>query len=96
MAKGSWPKLPSCDINSALEYVALLAIGLYILFYGSVFEASYPKQFVELHTRPWWRILIVSLVAVGSWWCPRIGLVTALAVFLYLNDMDILTSPFLG
>ena len=95
MAK-TWPKLPSCDVNSALEYGALIVIGIYILFYGSVFEASYPKELVDLYTQPWWRILVVSLVALGSWWCPRIGLVTAFAVFLYLHDMDILTNPFLG
>ena len=51
---------------------------------------------VDFYVQPWWRFLIVSLVAVASWWSPRVGLVTALAVFLYLNDMDILTSPFLN
>jgi hypothetical protein len=67
---------------------------LYILFYSSVFEAHYPTRVVELYAYPWWRLLIVSLVALGAWWCPRVGLALAVAVFFYLNDMHILTSPF--
>jgi succinate dehydrogenase hydrophobic anchor subunit len=85
-----------CTINGILESITLTLIIAYILFYGSVFEASYPKEIVELYSHPWWRILVIILVALGISWCPRIGLAMALAVFLYLNDMDILTSPFLS
>ena len=84
------------SIDSILEGVVLFLIFSYILFFGSVFEESYSKQMVDLYVQPWWRILIVSLVVVGSWWSARVGLTMSLAVFLYLNDMDILTSPFLN
>jgi hypothetical protein len=85
--------LKSCDPNSILEWVALFLILSYVLFFGSVFEVSYPKEFVDLYAEPWWRILVVCLVILGAKWCPRIGIAMALAVFLYLNDMDILTNP---
>jgi len=84
------------SIDSLLEGVVLFLIFAYILFFGSVFEESYSAEMVNLYVQPWWRILIVSLVAIGGWWSPRVGLAMGLAVFLYLNDMDILTSPFLN
>jgi hypothetical protein len=75
--------------------VILLTI-LFILFSSSVFELSYPKQIVELYAVPWWRFLVVFLVVIGTWWCPRVGFVLALAAFFYLNDMHILTSSFVN
>lgn len=73
-----------------------VAILAYVLFFSSIFEATYPTRIVELYAFPWWRLLIVSLVAIGAWWCPRVGLAMAAAVFFYLNDMHTLTSPFLS
>ena len=86
--------------NTAFENLlrtgVTIVIVLYILFYSSVFEASYPTRFVELYAYPWWRLLVVSLVVLGAWWCPRVGIAMAVAVFFYLNDMEILTSPFIS
>jgi hypothetical protein len=90
------PKGALFNIDNVLEGGVLAILFSYILFFGSVFEESYSKEMVDLYVQPWWRILIVCLVAVASWWSPRVGLTMALAVFLYLNDMDILTSPFLN
>ncbi len=75
--------------------VILLTI-LFILFSSSVFELSYPTQIVELYTVPWWRFLVVFLVVIATWWCPRVGFVLALAAFFYLNDMHMLTSSFVN
>ncbi len=68
----------------------------YVVLYGTVFEAKYPTRLVELYAYPWWRLLVISLVAIGAWWCPRVGLALAVAVFFYLSDMHILTSPFVN
>ena len=95
-AKDAMLFLKGCDANFILEWVSIIGILTYILFAGSVFEISYPKELVDLYAYPWWRILVVALVVIGAWWCSRIGLVMALATFLYLNDMDILTSSFLN
>ena len=90
------PKGALFNVDTLLESTVLISLFTYILLFGSVFEESYSKEMVDLYVQPWWRILIVSLVAVAAWWSPRVGLTMALAVFLYLNDMDILTSPFLN
>jgi hypothetical protein len=90
------PKGALFNVDNVLEGSVLIILFSYILFFGSVFEESYSKEMVDLYVQPWWRILIVCLVAVAAWWSSRVGLTMALAVFLYLNDMDILTSPFLN
>jgi hypothetical protein len=90
------PKGALFNVDTMLESTVLISLFSYILLFGSVFEESYSKEMVDLYVQPWWRILIVCLVVIAAWWSPRVGLVMALAVFLYLNDMDILTSPFLN
>ena len=86
------------NINEIVELglkfsVILLLLG-FILHSGSVFETSYPSQFVDLYALPWWRLFIVLLVVIGAWWCPRVGIILALAAFFYLNDMHSLTDTF--
>jgi len=71
-------------------------VFLGILFFGSVFEISYPQRLVELYAYPWWRLLLICFVAISTWWCPRVGLLVALATFFYLNDMQMMTTPFIG
>jgi len=83
-------------IDYYLRIAVIVGVLTYVLLFGSVFEVSYPRQFVELYAFPWWRLLIVSLVGIGTWWCPRVGLALAIAAFLYLNDMDVLTNSFIG
>ena len=84
-------RIPSIDI--ILRITILTGLLGFILLNGSIFEEKYPHSFVELYTFPWWRLLIVLLVIAGAAWCPYVGLATATAAFLYLNDMHILTRP---
>ncbi len=84
------------ELDKYLRTGVTLVILAYVLFFGSVFEAHYPTRLVELYAYPWWRLLIVLLVVLGAWWCPRVGLALGVAVFFYLNDMNTLTSPFLN
>jgi hypothetical protein len=81
--------------KSLRTFVTVFILG-YVVFFSTVLEAKYPTRLVQLYQHPWWRFLVVGLVALGAWWCPRVGLATAIAIFFYLNDMDILTSPFLS
>jgi hypothetical protein len=91
------PKSLSADqLDQYLRLGVIALILTYVFFYGSVFEESYPHKLVELHDQPWWRLILVALVAIGAWWCPRVGIAVAIAVYLYLNDMHILTTPFLS
>jgi hypothetical protein len=82
--------------ESGLQTFVVIVILGYVLLFGSVFEATYPTRLVELYAYPWWRLLIVMMVVIGSWWSPKVGLTLAIAIFFYLNDMQLLTNPFLS
>ena len=75
------------SLETFIQYGVVFIVIFFLLQYGSVFETSYSSQFVELYAFPWWRFLIVCLVLIGAWWCPRIGILLGLAAFFYLNDM---------
>jgi hypothetical protein len=75
-----------------LEIVSAIGLILYILWYGTVFEASYPRSIVELYGYPYWRLFLLLLVLVITNWSPRVGLLAAFALLLYLSDMKILTE----
>lgn len=81
-------------LEEALRTGVTVLVLAYVLLFGSVFEATYPTRIVELYAQPWWRLMIVGLVGIGAYWCPRVGLALALAAFFQLNDMHTLTSPF--
>jgi hypothetical protein len=75
-----------------LEIISAIGLIFYILWYGTVFEASYPDSIVELYGYPYWRLFLLLLVLVITNWSPRVGLLAAFALLLYLSDMKILTE----
>ena len=79
-----------------LRTAVTLIILAYVLLSSTVFSSTYPKRLVDLYAYPWFRLLLIGLVTIGAWWCPRVGLALAVAVYFYLNDMHILTSPFVN
>jgi hypothetical protein len=65
------------------------------LYEGSVFEAPYDKTLVSLYGFPLFRFVLVLLVLVASYWCPRVGVMVALTVFFYIEDMEKLRKPWI-
>ncbi len=80
-------------LDNALRLGVTLVLLGYILAVSTVFHVSYPKRAVDLYPQPWWRMILVGLVALGAWWCPRVGLALGIIVYFYLNDMAVLTKP---
>jgi len=79
-------------LDNLLRVGAVIVIIGYIILESTVFQKHYSKRLVNLYSHPWWRMLLIGFVALGTWWCPRVGLVLAIAVYFYLNDMQILSS----
>ena len=79
--------------DNMMRLLFVVIIGAIIIINSTLFEAQYGDKLIDLYTRPWWRILAVILVIAGAIWCPRVGIVIALLVFFYLNDMETLVSP---
>ena len=65
-----------------------------IVYYSSLMERPYHQKLATLYLHPWWRILVLLIVLFAALWCPRVGIITAFIVFLYLNDMNTLITPF--
>jgi hypothetical protein len=81
------------SVDATLRVITAFVLFVWILLYGSVFEVPYSFTMVELHAVPFWRLSLVLLVLFGSIWSPRVGVLSALAVFLYLADLEKLTNP---
>ena len=83
-------------LDAFLRIAFVIGLFIWALLYGSAFEAPYSKVLVELHSVPWWRFIIALLAIFAAMWCPRVGLLAALAVFFYFSDLEKLTTPFVN
>lgn len=91
-----WPSFLSFqgNIDGIFRVLAVIITTIIIVKYSTLFEEGYSKKLTDLYIYPWWRFLIVMLVLTASIWCPRVGILVALAVFFYLSDMNTLITPF--
>lgn len=81
------------SFDGLMRLLFVAVIGGLIVMYSTVFEAEYGDKLIDLYMKPWWRILVVLLVVASAIWCPRVGVIVAVAAFFYLNDMETLVSP---
>lgn len=79
-------------IEEILRTGTTIILLLFVIFHASVFGSTYPERLQLLYMYPWWRMLVVGLVGLGAWWCPRVGLALALVVFFYFNTMAALSN----
>lgn len=79
-------------IDNTLRIISATALIVWLLFHGMLYDVPYNTKLIELHLYPWWNILLVIMVAGAAIWCPRVGILAALAVFLYFSDMDALMN----
>ena len=79
-------------VDNTLRIISAAALTIWLLFHGMLYDVPYDGKLIELHLYPWWNILLVVMVAGAAIWCPRVGVLAALAVFLYFSDMDALMN----
>jgi hypothetical protein len=87
---------PDSVTDAALRIIVATALFVWNLYEGSVFEAPYAEELVQLYSFPFWRLVLVLLVLVSTSWCPRVGVMVALAVFFYIEDLEKLSTPWLS
>jgi hypothetical protein len=80
------------DTDALGKQIAAVLLFVWLMYVGMMYHKSYPKEMVELAGHPLWRLLLVSGAAAAAYWCPRVGVLAALAVILYLADMRGLTQ----
>jgi hypothetical protein len=91
-----WVELlkPEGPIDMSARLIAVVAFFVWNLFEGSLFHTPYPVEWVYLYKFPYWRLFLVVAVIAAASWCPRVGIMSALALFFYLGDLSRLTQPF--
>ena len=75
------------SLDSILRLSAVVIMALLIWNYSLVYQSPYPEKLVELEQHPWWRALLVIAIVLGALWCPRVGVLLALAAVLYMSDV---------
>lgn len=84
---------PDSVLDATARVVVTAAFFVWNLYEGSVFESPYDSTLVQLYGFPLFRfVLVVALLAAVAW-CPRVGIMVALAVFFYIEDMEKLRRP---
>lgn len=82
------------SLDGALRLGFVLAVSVLIVANSFVFEEPYALKLADLQKEGWWRFLLLIAFALGSVWCPRVGIVVGLLIFLYLSDVEMLSKPF--
>ena len=84
---------PDGVMDATARILFTAALFIWNLYEGSVLEAPYTKEFVRLYTFPLWRLVLALAVLVATYWCPRVGVMLAIAVFFYIEDLEKLSTP---
>jgi hypothetical protein len=67
----------------------ILALLIWNVLEGSIYENVYPMVFVKLYTVPIWRLLLVLLMIAAAEWNHSIGIMMAFTMFFYVMDMEV-------
>ena len=90
----SWTSMmmTSDQIDSITRMMVSVLLGTWLIVFALRFDAEYPKELIIMAGQPWWRLLMVVAVLAAAYWCPRVGILAALAVVVYLADLRALTT----
>ena len=78
---------PTGVVDAALRMIVLLGLLGWNAFEALSLRTPYPSSMVALWDSPVWRIALLLFVWLGAEWCPRIGLMTGIAVVMYIVNM---------
>ena len=78
---------PTGPVDMVLRMVMVLALFGWNVFEGLSLRTPYPATIVALWDSPVWRMALLLAIWLGAEWCPRVGIMTALAVVSYIVDM---------
>jgi hypothetical protein len=84
--------MPSGDMDKMSRLIVAALLGTWLVFIGMTYHAEYPRTMIELSGQPWWRAILIAAVLASAYWCPRISVLAALALVLYLADVRALTQ----
>ena len=74
-------------VDTILRITMILLLLGWNVFEGLSLRTPYPSTIVALWDSPVWRVSLLLAVWLGAEWCPRIGIMTALATVMYIVNM---------
>lgn len=74
-------------VDGALRLIVILGLLGWNAFEALSLRTPYPSTMVALWESPIWRMTLLFIVWLGAEWCPRIGLMTGIAVVMYIVNM---------
>ena len=74
-------------VDGALRLIVILGLLGWNAFEALSLRTPYPSTMLALWESPIWRMTLLFIVWLGAEWCPRIGLMTGIAVVMYIVNM---------
>ena len=83
-----WEALtPTSNLDGFLRLIVTFFLLGWNVFEGLSLRTPYPSTMVVLWESPIWRSVLLLTIWLGAEWCPRVGLMSALAVLMYIVNM---------
>jgi hypothetical protein len=83
-----WQALePSGNVDAGLRLVMIIILFGWNSMESLSLRTPYPLTMVALWDSHVWRVVLLFTVWLGAEWCPRVGILSALAVVMYIANM---------
>jgi hypothetical protein len=74
-------------LDASLRMITLLSLLAWNVFESLSLRTFYPQTMVVSWESPIWRMVLLFIVWLGAEWCESIGLMTGMAVSIYIANM---------
>jgi len=78
---------PTGLVDASLRLIIILGLIGWNALESLSLRTPYPDTMVALWDSPLWRVLLLFTVWLGAEWCPRVGILTGMAVLMYSVNM---------
>ena len=75
------------NLDKSVQGIIVVALFLWNVIEGAVFENVYPRALVKLYKYPIWRATLLLLIIFSADWSPSIALMLAFTLFFYIMDI---------
>jgi hypothetical protein len=79
---------PSSKTDGILRIVVAVVLLLWSATEGLPLEKPYPAGLIHLYAFPLTRLLLLLFVGLSAIWCPRVGIMAAVAYILLAADLN--------
>ena len=78
---------PTGIVDASLRLIVVLGLIGWNALESLSLRTPYPATMVALWESPVWRLMLLLTVWIGAEWCPRVGVLSGLAVLMYIANM---------